>query len=87
MRAGYGDYSPSTHFGRFAGCLTMAVGPVIVASMTAAITQALQLSEDDRFLARRMESNHLRLEVSIERPRGCRCRCCRPHAPRRTRTW
>jgi len=45
------------------GCLTMSVGPVIVAVMTASITQALQLSADDAFLSKRMECNHLRLKV------------------------
>jgi len=45
------------------GCLTMALGPVIVAVITASITQILQLSDDDAFLSKRMECNHLRLKV------------------------
>ena len=41
----------------------MSVGPIIVAFITASITQTLQLSEDEQFLLNKMDLNHLRCRV------------------------
>jgi len=60
---GYGNIVPVTHFGRFAACIAMAVGPIIVAFITASITQTLQMSEDEAFIMQKMDHNHLRFKV------------------------
>eukprot|EP00960_Hanusia_phi_P073687 768066-Hanusia_phi.AAC.5 len=41
----------------------MAVGPIIVAFITASITQTLQMSEDEAFIMQKMDHNHLRFKV------------------------
>ena len=53
----------------------------------ASITQALQLSEDDRFLSRRMECNHLRLHVCRGRGREERGDGAREKEEREWRKW
>jgi hypothetical protein len=53
----------------------------------ASITQALQLSEDDRFLSRRMECNHLRLHVCRGRGREERGDGAREKEERERRKW
>jgi hypothetical protein len=41
----------------------MGIGPIIVAFITAAITQKLQLSADETFIMKRMECNTLKYQV------------------------
>jgi len=53
----------------------------------ASITSALQLSEDDRFLSRRMECNHLRLHVCRGRGREERGDGAREKEERERRKW
>jgi hypothetical protein len=41
---GYGDFVAKTHIGRIASCAAMGLGPIIVAFITATITQVPQKS-------------------------------------------
>jgi hypothetical protein len=59
--AGYFD--AVTHYGRaLSGCLLF-LGPLIVAFITAALSQAISITRDEHFIARRMRTNHLKIQV------------------------
>jgi len=60
---GFGDIVPFTHMGRFTSVVSMAIGPVVVAFLTASVTRALTLSEDEQHLIARMEVNRLQYQV------------------------